>query len=223
MSTRSSARRQALLDAAATLFARFGFDKTSIDDIARQARVSKGAVYLEFRSKDALFEALLRRELERYTAEWLARFRRDPGEWSFARMFQHSQAAIHANPFMRALYTRDQRILGGFLRKDSELLQLNLTSTKDLFAQLQKAGAIRDDLPAPTLAYLLNVFSFGFLMAGEIIPSEDTPPFEEAMTAFAQFLDRGLSPSGRVNRKAGREIVLQLVERMQGTIDKSLK
>ena len=44
----SSNRRQRLLDAAGSLFSRWGFDKTSMDDIARETGISKGAVYLEF-------------------------------------------------------------------------------------------------------------------------------------------------------------------------------
>ena len=55
-------REARLLDAAARLFARFGFDKTSVDDIARAAGVSKGAVYLHWPSKFGLFEAVLIRE-----------------------------------------------------------------------------------------------------------------------------------------------------------------
>src|SRR4051794_30101091 len=47
-------RETRLLDAATRLFARFGFDKTSVDDIARAAGVSKGAVYLHWPSKFSL-------------------------------------------------------------------------------------------------------------------------------------------------------------------------
>lgn len=53
--------REAILEAAETLFARFGFRKTSIDDVARQARIGKGSVYLHFESKEALFAAVVGR------------------------------------------------------------------------------------------------------------------------------------------------------------------
>ena len=52
-------REQRILDAAADLIAHFGYDKTTVDDIARRAGVSKGAIYLHFKSKDDLFEGLL--------------------------------------------------------------------------------------------------------------------------------------------------------------------
>lgn len=49
-------RRRQLLDAAVEAFLRFGFKKTSMDDVARAAGVSRQALYLHFANKDALFE-----------------------------------------------------------------------------------------------------------------------------------------------------------------------
>jgi AcrR family transcriptional regulator len=53
--------RQAIVDAAEELFERYGFKKTAIDDIAREARIGKGSVYLHFSSKEALFVEVARR------------------------------------------------------------------------------------------------------------------------------------------------------------------
>ncbi len=52
-------RRGQLLDAALQLMARQGFAATSMEDIAREAGVAKGTVYLYFPTKDALLTALL--------------------------------------------------------------------------------------------------------------------------------------------------------------------
>lgn len=38
------------------LFARYGFRKTSVEDITAVAGVSKGSMYLEFRNKEEIFE-----------------------------------------------------------------------------------------------------------------------------------------------------------------------
>ena len=53
--------RETLLSAATETFARFGYKKTSIDDIARRAGIGKGTVYLHFESKEELFAAVVRR------------------------------------------------------------------------------------------------------------------------------------------------------------------
>jgi AcrR family transcriptional regulator len=55
-----AARRTAILDAAAGVFLRYGFKKTSMDDLARAAGLSRQGLYLHFATKEALFkEALL--------------------------------------------------------------------------------------------------------------------------------------------------------------------
>jgi AcrR family transcriptional regulator len=58
-----------ILEAATRLFARYGFRRTAIEDIAREAGVAKGTVYLYFDSKDAVYLAVQARD----AAEVLAR------------------------------------------------------------------------------------------------------------------------------------------------------
>jgi AcrR family transcriptional regulator len=48
-------KQRALLDAAIGVFARFGYRKTSMDDIARAAGVSRQGLYLLFSNKEELF------------------------------------------------------------------------------------------------------------------------------------------------------------------------
>lgn len=52
-------RRREILSAALTSFGRGGFHETTIDDIAREAGLSKGAVYWHFAGKRELFYALV--------------------------------------------------------------------------------------------------------------------------------------------------------------------
>lgn len=54
-------RRAELLDRAAELFVRHGYDNVSLNDVIADAAVSKGAFYHWFPSKDALIEALAER------------------------------------------------------------------------------------------------------------------------------------------------------------------
>jgi AcrR family transcriptional regulator len=56
----TAARRGAILEAATGVFLRYGFKKTSMDDLARAAGLSRQGLYLHFATKEALFkEALL--------------------------------------------------------------------------------------------------------------------------------------------------------------------
>jgi AcrR family transcriptional regulator len=56
----AEARRQSILAAALTVFATHGFAAARLDDVAARAGVAKGTLYLYFRDKEALFEALVR-------------------------------------------------------------------------------------------------------------------------------------------------------------------
>lgn len=56
----SEERKSQILEAAITVFARLGFQQTRMDDIASQAGLSKGALYLYYKSKDAVIAALLK-------------------------------------------------------------------------------------------------------------------------------------------------------------------
>lgn len=60
---RADARPDEVLDAALDLFLAHGFAATRVEDIARRAGLSKGAVYLYFSGKEAILEALVRRSI----------------------------------------------------------------------------------------------------------------------------------------------------------------
>jgi AcrR family transcriptional regulator len=53
-------RRRRLMEAALTVFMRFGFRKTSMDEVARAANVSRQGLYLHFSTKEELFRASVR-------------------------------------------------------------------------------------------------------------------------------------------------------------------
>ncbi|WP_322046420.1 TetR/AcrR family transcriptional regulator [Paraburkholderia sp. J67] len=57
----SLALRKTLLDCAEQIFARKGFAQTTLDEIAAKAGVTRGAIYVHFKSKAAVFEALFER------------------------------------------------------------------------------------------------------------------------------------------------------------------
>lgn len=60
---RADDRPDEVLDAALVLFARNGFAATKVEDIAKEAGISKGAIYRYFDSKEKIFESLVRRAI----------------------------------------------------------------------------------------------------------------------------------------------------------------
>ncbi len=65
----AEARRTArILEAATRLYLTYGARRTSMEDIANEAGMAKGSLYLSFKSKDELFHALI----ESLLNQWLA-------------------------------------------------------------------------------------------------------------------------------------------------------
>lgn len=58
ISTRASAKQNAVFDAAADVFAQYGFKRTTMNDIAQAAGISRPALYLMFNNKEHLFHEL---------------------------------------------------------------------------------------------------------------------------------------------------------------------
>jgi AcrR family transcriptional regulator len=60
---KAAARRSAILSAALDEFSARGFADARLDDVARRAGVAKGTIYLHFKDKEALFQELIRFQL----------------------------------------------------------------------------------------------------------------------------------------------------------------
>ena len=64
MDGKESSRQAHVLEAALTVFLRHGFRKTSMEDIAKAASISRQGIYLHFKDKDAIFSASILKTLD---------------------------------------------------------------------------------------------------------------------------------------------------------------
>lgn len=56
--------RDSIIDTASAIFSRFGFKKTTVDDIAQALRKGKSSIYYYFKSKEEIFQAVVDREAD---------------------------------------------------------------------------------------------------------------------------------------------------------------
>ena len=56
--------RQSLLDAARDIFSHYGYNKTTVDDIAKAARKGKSTFYYYYKSKEEIFHAVIEKEAQ---------------------------------------------------------------------------------------------------------------------------------------------------------------
>ncbi|MEZ4672469.1 MAG: helix-turn-helix domain-containing protein [Anaerolineae bacterium] len=213
----NSDREIRILEAASKLIAHYGFDKTTVSDIAEEAGISKGAVYLHYKSKEDLFEALIYYEGEKVLDDLLQRIDSDPDSGSIFGLYQHAILASIGNPLVHALMTSDMRIIGDFTRRwssDGRVERYNLFRT-ELVEQLQAANVIRRDLNVDIVSYVLALIRYGFLTIHEVIPPEKAPPLEEVGRTLGAILERGLAPEGGGDRQAGKKVLENLLLMMR--------
>ena len=95
-----SPQREAILRAAIAIFLRYGFKKTSMDDVARAAGVSRQGLYLYFDTKDFLFREALQYLVSYYIST--ARSVAEDGNLSFRDRLLGVFEAVHGTAFQSA-------------------------------------------------------------------------------------------------------------------------
>lgn len=131
-STRRDATREAILAAGLHCFGRDGFRRTALDRVARQAGISRAAVYLHFANKEELFRALVDDLHTRALADATAAARAD-GPLAdrltaamvakTARFFDLLRASEHADEFLDENHRLCGEISTVFAAKHARLLR----------------------------------------------------------------------------------------------------
>jgi AcrR family transcriptional regulator len=164
--TKSGARMERVLDAAGELLLRWGYQRVTIDEIARHAGVGKGTVYLHFPNKDALFLTLLLRAQRRSIAELLAEIEADPANALLSRVVSLVYRAVAADPVLRALYLGDAAVLGRLVHEATETLgelaAERARSIREHLRVLREVGVMRTDLDLDAQVHVLRAVSTGF-------------------------------------------------------------
>ncbi len=220
MASRRAKTERRILEAARELFVRYGYDKTTVDDVAREAGVAKATVYRYWCSKEALFGTLLYRELRAVNRDFLARVEADPAGGTIGRIVYHGYAASYERPFLRALMTTESRTLGQYLRRHSaELARWQFRFDRQLVEALQEAGVFRRDLEPGLLTYLLSTVSLGLTSAAEFIPPEFTPPPEILTKALADMAQRAFAPPDGGDSARGKAVLRAFLESLDASLE----
>lgn len=212
--TTHTAREKNLLDSAARLFLHFGYDKANVADVAAEAGVSKGAVYLHFASKEAMLEALLLREIKAYALTWVETVEADPQGGTVGGMYRCALKALYDNVVMSAMLRQDPRVFGSYLRKPGNFLsgRGSGVSRKEFVEAMQLAGAIRQDVKPAVTAHIMNMLAYGLVSMAQIMDNREIPATDELLEGIADMLDRALTPTRLANPEAGKVIVRNLYE-----------
>jgi len=138
--------RKRLLKEGYKQFSAYGLKKTNIEELAEAAKISKGAFYLFYESKEALFMDVAEWAEQRYRHEILAAIDL-PGPSPRARLFavfKKAFALLKTIPILQFFTGSDYDLL--FRRIPAEKLQEHLASDRVFFEELitrcQNAGIL---------------------------------------------------------------------------------
>jgi AcrR family transcriptional regulator len=151
-------KKECILSAAVRAFARFGFKKTSVDQIAKDAGVAKGTVYLAADTKEDLFYQAVHREVRAYTAE-IAKLidPRKPADQLLAEATLSGIKYMDERPLVRDLiFGNHQLILPEWAERLDELRALGRQNCVEIVRLGIRQGVFRSDLDVDELANILE-------------------------------------------------------------------
>ena len=163
------AKKDCILLEASRAFSRFGFKKTSVDEIARAAGVAKGTIYLAAESKEDLFYQALHREVRQWVAE-VSRLidPRKPADELLGQMAIFGFEKLEQSPLVRDLLSgKTKELLPLWTDRFDELRSLGRQNVVEVLRLGIKQGQFRPDLDVERIATVLQDMQIaGYLFHG---------------------------------------------------------
>jgi AcrR family transcriptional regulator len=161
--------RAQLMDAAATVFARRGYVAASLDEVAEEAGLTKGAVYSNFASKEELFEAVIEDRLNepmKHAADVIDRSAGTTeelamaGARAFVDVVQQEREVFLLALEMNIHVARHPELAPAFAAGRRE----QLAEVADIIAEHSKASGDALPLPAFQMAIAVEALSQGIAL-----------------------------------------------------------
>jgi AcrR family transcriptional regulator len=172
------AKRECILKSATKIFQGLGFRKASVDEIARDAGVAKGTVYLACDSKADLFYQSVHREVRTWIGEISKIIEpRIPADELLLRSARASIQYLETHPLVRDL------LLGvysgqipGWADRFDELRDLGRANLAEILKMGMRQGVFRDDMdPELTSSVLQDLNLAGYLYFSRVRGEADRP------------------------------------------------
>lgn len=219
-------REQRILDVAAELLQKWGYRKTTIEDIARASRVPKGTIYLSWKTREALFMALIEREQRGMYDEIIQYMEEDPEGMTLPGMAKHSILATFKRPLLKALVLQDTEALGELVTREynTAAYQAQIQSHVAILNLLREIGVIRSDIDLNEQARTIAAVSWGFLLVAPLLPDNakfesDEKMAERVRATLQRLLEPDIPPSEeqiREGKRAFRAYMQQVTAIVQG-------
>ncbi|GAA1075996.1 TetR/AcrR family transcriptional regulator [Nocardiopsis composta] len=213
-------RAGTVLDRARDVILEKGYRRATIADIAARAGVGKGAVYLDFASKEELLDALLARSMRDLAREVRDRAAASAEPVTLSAAFRFGLEALLGDRLLLALHLSDEDVLGDYVRtKGPERYRARMDWLGDYLVDLQRAGLLRGDLDPGAASLLMSVFGVGLANAAASLGGLPPERLAEAVSLMADLITAGWEePASRTDPEAARRAHAALLDRLDAQI-----
>ncbi len=152
------AKKECILAAAARAFARFGFKKAAVEEIAKDAGVAKGTVYLAADTKEDLFYQAVHREVRAWVADSAKIIDpRVPADQLLIQCAQAGMQYMENRPLVRdLLFGNHQLLLPEWADRLDELRELGRQNLTEILRLGVRQGRFRDGLDLEEVSHVLE-------------------------------------------------------------------
>lgn len=174
--------RERIVNGAIEVFGVLGYSKSTVQDIATAARVSKPIFYRHFENKSDVFEIVVDRVCSEWYEAILAKTREFEGQTveSVRALLLETLAHTQARPLLQRLLTRDAQLV---LWSESNVLDQIHTRVRELIQSVLEegiaTGQVRTDVPVAHLAdavnELVSVYSIRLVLGGRSTTPSRSP------------------------------------------------
>lgn len=185
--------RQRLIRAAEAQFRRFGYRRTTVDDITTDAGTGKGSLYLHFNSKQDVYLAVVTESLERFVARaTVVLAGHDTVPRRLAALVEATARHYGEDELLRAsLFGHDDLVAGRVAELAAEIQRERIRALlEEVLVEGQAAGAIRSDLDPLTTAAVL--FEMGWAVVRAELEGRSSLPLEAALWTLNDIVGRGV-------------------------------
>jgi AcrR family transcriptional regulator len=191
---RTDADGAAILDAAAELLLDRGYDRTTLDDVARASGVSRSTIYQRLGGREALFLAVLHHHRDAVRQQVHAEIAGTGGPVDLRHLVAAQVRAHQRRPLVTALLLRDREVLGR-LQAAAPRDPQPRDSTVGLLLRLHAAGFLRADRTPAELVAVLSAVFHGYFVTAPLLPAALRPPDAAAPDLVADTAHRALARS----------------------------
>ena len=186
--------KQRILDNAVELFIQNGFSKTTLDEIALQANVTRGAIYWHFKDKLDILNELIETQHENFSQFVQDLLKKDSSSFNkikkiIEEIVRHFFETKSFQNFIELTWFKiEYTELSNLKSTKTELTQYFIHNFRHLVKEVQDLGEIKKNIEDNDIAITITNMINGMYRLYFMLPDQINTK-EEAMRSFTSYLD----------------------------------